>query len=167
MVELAYINAMAVTVIAAASQPAATPVIVEASPVYTPEAVYAPAYTPVYTPVAVAPYTPPAAPAYTPPASNGRSGTATWYVQGGNAGACGSVSMDDAYIIAIPSSSFSTSLCGKSVSVKNTSTGKTITVQVADSCPTCGGSDVDLSKGAFSALASFDAGIAPVVWTIL
>lgn len=161
IVEAAFLNANvpAPTVIAAVSQ--SNPTTVAAGPVYTPAAVVTPVYiAPVYTPPA---------PAYTPPAasSNAHSGVATWYLQNGNAGACGTISSDDSYIAALPPSSFSPSLCGKQVAIKDLSSGKTITVTVADSCPTCGNYDLDLSRGAFSAMAGFEQGQVAVTWEVL
>lgn len=42
--------------------------------------------------------------------------------------------------------------CGQTVKVADASTGKTVTVTVADECPTCGAGGIDLSVGAFEAL---------------
>lgn len=49
------------------------------------------------------------------------------------------------------------SLCGQQVQITNTVSGQSITVTVADECPTCDNSNsIDLSVGAFSALSGND-----------
>ncbi|KAL7417458.1 hypothetical protein BDY24DRAFT_411436 [Mrakia frigida] len=88
------------------------------------------------------------------------SGVATYFLQGGNAGACGNVNDDSALIVAIPTtfwgddSGSASSYCGSQMVITAASTGQTVTVTVADLCPTCVGADsIDLSVGAISALA--------------
>lgn len=132
-------------------------------------------------------YTPPATsttPAYTPPAAtttqasnNGggevmNGGFATYFFQGGNAGACGKVHGDGDKVIAIDqarwgSSSFGggSSTCGKWITVTNTNNGRSVTAMVADVCPTCvNGNSLDLSQGAFQAIASESDGMVPISW---
>ncbi|KAG1735268.1 uncharacterized protein EDB91DRAFT_1037187, partial [Suillus paluster] len=47
----------------------------------------------------------------------------------------------------------SSPLCGKQVQITNLSNGKTVTVTVADDCPTCANSEsIDLSVAAFEAI---------------
>jgi len=56
-------------------------------------------------------------------------------------------------------------LCGKSVTVKNTKTGKSTTGTVADTCPGCKtGWGIDLSPAVFDQLASEADGVFPVEW---
>ncbi|KAL7005399.1 hypothetical protein EMMF5_005097 [Cystobasidiomycetes sp. EMM_F5] len=117
--------------------------------------------------------------AYTPPATTQQSssnsgsssggysyyGRATWYEQNGQPGACGNYNNDYAYIVALDSSAYSWSNCGRKVVIQNTSTGKTITATVADECPTCGGyGNLDLSIGAYSALGDLSSGVFGIAW---
>lgn len=54
------------------------------------------------------------------------------------------------------------SLCGQQVQITNTKNGKTVTVTIADACPTCGtGNDIDLSQGAFDQIATEEEGEVP------
>jgi rare lipoprotein A (peptidoglycan hydrolase) len=56
-------------------------------------------------------------------------------------------------------------LCGKQVVITNTKNGKTVTVTVADDCPTCSGrNSIDLSEAAFKAIGSLDDGVEPISW---
>ena len=53
-------------------------------------------------------------------------------------------------------------LCGRKAQITNTDNGKSVTITLADACPTCGGgNDWDLSKGAFDAIANEATGIVP------
>ncbi|GAA95472.1 uncharacterized protein L969DRAFT_58376 [Mixia osmundae IAM 14324] len=94
--------------------------------------------------------------------SGSYSGSGTYYYQGGNAGACGAVNSDSAYIVAMNSAQFSGS-CGKQVTIY--SGGKSVTATVADECPTCGYGSIDLSTGVFSALADMSAGLIGITWS--
>jgi rare lipoprotein A (peptidoglycan hydrolase) len=50
-------------------------------------------------------------------------------------------------------------LCGKQVEITNTQNGKSVTVIVADDCPTCDNANsIDLSLGAFQHLADLSVG---------
>jgi expansin (peptidoglycan-binding protein) len=107
---------------------------------------------------------------------------ATFYTQNGNAGACGTVHQDSDFICAIgectlerltpteltlvkDSALFSQAICGKQVHITNTGNGKSVTVTVADECPTCSGpNSVDLSTAAFDAIENPSAGVAPISW---
>ena len=56
-------------------------------------------------------------------------------------------------------------LCGKQVKITNTDNGKTVTVTVADDCPTCENSNsIDLSTGAFDQIADEATGEVPITW---
>ncbi|SCV68382.1 BQ2448_503 [Microbotryum intermedium] len=94
------------------------------------------------------------------------SGTATYFTQGGVAGNCGQVHQDSDYIVALTSAMYGGgSHCGQGVRIC-TSSGNCISATVADSCPSCSSSgDLDLSVGAFSALASLDAGVVGITWS--
>jgi len=78
---------------------------------------------------------------------------ATYYYQNGVAGSCGDYNNDGAMIVAIKSNIMGSDLCGKTVKLRNSSTGKVVMAKVADTCPTCTGSTgIDLSEGLFKAL---------------
>ncbi|BGP53987.1 hypothetical protein JCM8202_002985 [Rhodotorula sphaerocarpa] len=109
------------------------------------------------------------APAPTQQASNansgGYSGRATFYSQNGNAGSCGQYHSDSDYIIALPYGLVDGGAhCGQSVWIRNTQNGKSINAVVADTCPGCGGQNIDLSKGAFGALGAYSQGVLPINW---
>ncbi|KAF9053738.1 hypothetical protein BDZ89DRAFT_1107375 [Hymenopellis radicata] len=155
------------------------------SETYTPESTseYVPEstseYVPEYTPEAT---TSSEAPAETTSSSDsgsssggstsgsGYSGTATFFYQNGVAGACGTVHSDDDYVVAIPyslwgSGDYLSSNCGKTVTLVNDNTGSSVTATVADLCPTCVGTySIDLSKGAFLALAQESDGVFPITY---
>ncbi|KAN0077080.1 RlpA-like double-psi beta-barrel-containing domain containing protein, partial [Tylopilus felleus] len=151
-----------------------TPTSTPSSPPSSPEPSSPP--PPSYSP------TPTTTPAASPPAqtsapadnnsSNGpfSGGIATYFYQGGNAGACGNYNPDSAMICAMDSARFDMSLCGQQVQITNTVSGQSITVTVADECPTCDNSNsIDLSVGAFSALSGNDLseGVVDIVWSFL
>lgn len=135
----------------------------------------APAWTP-------SPSTTSEEPAQTSQASSNNGGDnhvggyATYFYQGGNAGACGNVNSDSTPLVAIDqaqwyasgSGSFGSpsSLCGKWLTITNTNNGKSVSAIVADVCPTCAnGNSLDLSVGAFTAIASESDGMVPITWT--
>lgn len=160
---------------------ATTPTTTKAAPTTTtdtPKAVYAePTTTKTTTTQAyVAPTTQAAATTTKASSSGGGSGTqtggyATYFYQGGAAGACGNYHSDSDYIIAIDSAwwpdmgSSVSQYCGRWITVQNTNNGKTVTAQVADVCPSCvNGNSLDLSVGAFTAIASTGDGMVPINW---
>ncbi|RSH94696.1 hypothetical protein EHS25_004501 [Saitozyma podzolica] len=89
---------------------------------------------------------------------------------GGQAGACGTVHSDSDLVIAIDiawygNTGSESSYCGKSITVQNTQNGKEVTAVVADVCPTCAnGNSLDLSVGAFTAIATESEGQVPINW---
>ncbi|KAI6109478.1 plant expansin [Pisolithus sp. B1] len=109
------------------------------------------------------------------PASSGSSdsslnygGYATYFYQNGNAGACGQVNPDTALICAMDSAIYSQSLCGTQVQITNQNTGQSVTVTVADECPTCDNANsIDLSVGAFETIADLSTGLVPIVWEFI
>jgi rare lipoprotein A (peptidoglycan hydrolase) len=136
------------------------------------------AYVPTTTPVNVPEpktTTPAAAPAATQaPASNvNTGGFATYFYQNGVAGACGTVHSDNDMIAAIDGDRYGdlsarSALCGKQVRLTNTKNQKSVTVTIADACPTCDNSNsIDLSKGAFEQIATLDEGIVPITWSFV
>lgn len=114
----------------------------------------------------------------TPPADNGggnsgvnTGGFATYYYQGGNAGACGNYHGDYDMIGAIDiawygNTGSQSQYCGRSVKVTNQNNGRSVDIIVADVCPTCNtDNSFDLSVGAFQAIASLDDGLVPITWS--
>jgi rare lipoprotein A (peptidoglycan hydrolase) len=52
------------------------------------------------------------------------------------------------------------------VTIKNTNNGKTVAAQIQDVCPTCNNANsLDLSVGAFNAIASEADGMVPIEWS--
>jgi hypothetical protein len=100
-------------------------------------------------------------------------GFATYFYQNGNAGACGQYHSDSEYGIAIDSNGYwgqdfsqGSDLCGKVINIKNTNSGATVTATVWDVCPTCNnGNSLDLSVGAFNAIATESEGMVPIEWS--
>ncbi|UZJ57521.1 hypothetical protein CBS101457_006841 [Exobasidium rhododendri] len=90
------------------------------------------------------------------------SGDATFFYQNGNAGSCGQVHSDSDYIVAMPSWLHQAVNCGDYIQVTRGSSS--IKAQIADDCPTCDGYHIDLSVGAFTALATESEGEVPVTW---
>ena len=151
----------------AAPTPSETPVYV--APVYTPAA----ETTPTATPAA------PAAPAASSPASSGSSsgvcnsgspceGDITYYEAG--LGACG-VTNDGSTenVVALPHGlmgplSNSNPYCGKTITIKCTTTGKTTTATVVDKCMGCDGYSIDLSNAAFLELDELAVGRTTAEW---
>jgi len=108
-------------------------------------------------------------------ASSGSSGLvtggfATFFYQNGVAGACGTVHSDGDLVAAMDSrrygnTSVKSSLCGKRVQITNPKNNKSVTVTVADACPTCANSNsIDLSVGAFTKIATEAEGMVAIQW---
>ncbi|MET8542670.1 RlpA-like double-psi beta-barrel domain-containing protein [Kitasatospora sp. NPDC004799] len=95
-----------------------------------------------------------------PSAATDFSGRATYYAPG--MGACGWVSTPDQNIVALDSSTFTTALCGRKLTV--TYKKKSITVTVVDESPIAPRHGLDLSEGAFKRLASTDDDHIYVTW---
>lgn len=96
-------------------------------------------------------------------------GTATFYTDAGY-GACGTpIDASRDMLAAVPASYWTTPnsnddpLC-QGVSVQVTYNGTTITVPVADKCPSCDPAHIDLSAPAFQQLADPGAGVIGVSW---
>ncbi|MFJ7198093.1 MULTISPECIES: RlpA-like double-psi beta-barrel domain-containing protein [unclassified Streptomyces] len=98
------------------------------------------------------------------PPSNGNHGRATYYQPGLTA--CGTVITDGDFAVALDASTFEPGYpspsCGKKIEI--THDGKSITATVADQSPGAGRHDLDLTPGAFEALASLDQGSIDVTW---
>jgi hypothetical protein len=100
-------------------------------------------------------------------------GFATFFYQNGVAGACGTVHSDNDFIAAIDGDRYGnlgakSSLCGKKVKLTNANNKKSVTVVIADACPTCkNGNSIDLSSGAFKQIATLDEGMVPITWSFV
>ncbi|KAI0336570.1 barwin-like endoglucanase [Cubamyces sp. BRFM 1775] len=100
-------------------------------------------------------------------------GNATFYYQKGNAGACGDKHPDSAFIAAMQTKRYGdlsekSPLCGQQVKITNKNNGKTVTVTIADACPSClTENDIDLSEGAFTQIATIPEGEVPISWEFL
>jgi len=93
-------------------------------------------------------------------------GLATFFDQDGAAGSCGKVNSDSTPLVAVQAQRMNSSLCGKRVLIENISNGKTVTAVVQDTCPGCQGdvNSLDLSHGAFDAIADEALGVVPIKW---
>lgn len=99
---------------------------------------------------------------------NFQGGRVTFYDQGGNKGACGEAHGDYDLIAAMNTKQFyELDICGKKVEITSAD-NKKVTVTVVDMCPGCETNSIDLSRGAFQQLGSFDRGIIPIKsWKLL
>lgn len=97
------------------------------------------------------------------------SAKATFFYQGGAAGACGTANSDDTPLVALPTSMYSNGAhCGKSVMIRNKNTGKSVVAKVMDMCPGCPSQNsLDLSTGAFNQIGTPDQGVLPIEWGFL
>jgi len=102
-----------------------------------------------------------------------KGGFATWFLQNGVAGACGTVHGEDDLIVAIDQDRYGDSgekskLCGKQVKITNTNNNKSVVATIADDCPSCtNGNSIDLSQGTFQQIATLDEGEVPIDWVFL
>ncbi|KDR68843.1 hypothetical protein GALMADRAFT_215445 [Galerina marginata CBS 339.88] len=100
-------------------------------------------------------------------------GFATFFSQGGVAGACGTVHQDSDLIGAIDVARYGnpgtqSSLCFHQARITNVNNGKSVTITITDVCVSCqNNNSFDLSTGAFSAIASLSDGIIPITWEFL
>ena len=59
-------------------------------------------------------------------------------------------------------------LCGKQVEIIDIANGNSVTVTIADDCPTCDNSNsIDLSKGAFQHLDNLSVGQVAIKWRFI
>jgi len=94
-----------------------------------------------------------------------QGGQGTFFFQNDKAGACGTVHQDSDLICAMDTARFSQSVCGKKVFITNTANGKSVTVLVADECPTCNNAEsIDLSTGAFNQIGDASTGLLSIEW---
>lgn len=94
-------------------------------------------------------------------------GFATFFYQGGNAGACGNRNPDSAKVAALQTSEYANGAhCGKQIKIfRADNPSKSVLVTVADECPSCVNSEsIDLSVGAFTAIATEAEGMVAIKW---
>ncbi|KAG6845329.1 hypothetical protein H0H87_010786 [Tephrocybe sp. NHM501043] len=110
----------------------------------------------------------------TPAAADTNSGGfATYFYQNGVAGACGTVHKDSDFIAAMDKDRYGnlnvkSALCGKQVKITNPANKKSVTVTIADACPTCKNSNsIDLSEGAFKQIATLEQGMVGITWSFV
>jgi len=133
------------------------------------------------TPVNVAPNpSVPASPPASTPTSTGSddgnvikgNGDGTFYLQNGNAGACGQFHPDSDKIVALDSQLYGdtgevSQYCGKTIEITNTANGKSVKAVVADACPTCvSKGSVDMSVGTFTEIAAEATGDIKISWVL-
>ncbi|KAK4051739.1 hypothetical protein OIO90_004563 [Microbotryomycetes sp. JL221] len=112
------------------------------------------------------PATAPTSSAANPPVTT-YTGWATYFWQNGNYGNCGLISKDTDFVVALPTKTYANGIhCGKQVKITRKSTGKTIIATVRDSCPSCVTQySLDLSYGAFTAIATEVEGMVEISWS--
>ncbi|KAK4047322.1 hypothetical protein OIV83_005500 [Microbotryomycetes sp. JL201] len=100
-----------------------------------------------------------------------RGGFATFYYQNGNPGhvsstCCGTVAAESDKVIALPTNTYANGKhCGRQIRLTRTDNGRSVVATVRDSCPTChNDQSLDLSVGAFNAIASESEGMVPIEW---
>ncbi|KAJ7176070.1 RlpA-like double-psi beta-barrel-protein domain-containing protein-containing protein, partial [Mycena crocata] len=88
---------------------------------------------------------------------------ATFYDPNGGLGACGNPIQNSDFAVALNSADYANGAhCGQNINVDFN--GASITVLVADLCPGCQAGGIDLTQGAFSALADPSVGVIQVNW---
>ncbi|KAM0790920.1 hypothetical protein ACM66B_004227 [Microbotryomycetes sp. NB124-2] len=94
-----------------------------------------------------------------------RGGYATYYLQNGNYG----IASDSDKVVALPSAVYQGgSNCGRQVRITRVSDGRSVVATVRDSCPTCvNAQSLDLSVGAFQAIAAESEGMVEISYTYL
>ncbi|MFD0338276.1 RlpA-like double-psi beta-barrel domain-containing protein [Streptomyces sp. NPDC127117] len=94
----------------------------------------------------------------------GYSGTASFFSANGVPGACGQQIRDGDLVVALDYRMFGsgTSQCGRKVEI--THNGRSITATVLDAAPTTEAHGLDLTRGAYEALASPDQGTIDITW---
>ncbi|KAJ6610709.1 RlpA-like double-psi beta-barrel-protein domain-containing protein-containing protein [Mycena sp. CBHHK59/15] len=92
------------------------------------------------------------------------TGRATYYTPDGGFGACGAPLQNSDFIVALSEAHYDGgSHCWQHLNVEYN--GQNIDVTVGDLCPGCSTDGIDLSIGAFSALADTDLGVIEVTWS--
>lgn len=98
-------------------------------------------------------------------------GFATFYEQGGVAGACGDFHSDSDFVAALDFRRYGdvdaqSPDCGRMIHLTNDNNGKSVDVLVVDACPTCENENcIDLSPAAFNTIADPVEGVVPISWS--
>lgn len=112
--------------------------------------------------------TPPAPGKPVKPPKGTFTGMASWFTSNGVAGACGERIGDNDMSVALDYRMYESGGAGRSafcgMKVVVTYKGKSVTLRVVDASPTTPKNGLDLTPGAFSALASRDDGDIKVTW---
>ncbi|KAH7370180.1 RlpA-like double-psi beta-barrel-protein domain-containing protein-containing protein [Rhexocercosporidium sp. MPI-PUGE-AT-0058] len=83
------------------------------------------------------------------------TGEATYYTQQGVAGSCGVYHSDNDYIVALGPAWGHNTHCGARVTIRQRNNGRSVTAIVADTCPGCPQTKLDVSVGIYAALQGF------------
>ncbi|KAH9207100.1 RlpA-like double-psi beta-barrel-protein domain-containing protein-containing protein [Leptodontidium sp. 2 PMI_412] len=83
------------------------------------------------------------------------TGVATYYTQQGVAGSCGVYHSDNDYIVALGPAWGHNTHCGATVHIRNPKNGRSLKAIVADTCPQCARTKLDVSVGVYAALNGF------------
>lgn len=96
------------------------------------------------------------------------TGRATFYSISDNAGACGQMSYEPAYIVALNTAQYGGGYpgpeCFKTVTITGGSRNGHAVAQIMDECPTCPYGALDLGKALFANFASEDEGVTEITW---
>ncbi|KAH7395448.1 hypothetical protein BKA64DRAFT_708844 [Cadophora sp. MPI-SDFR-AT-0126] len=82
-------------------------------------------------------------------------GVANYYTQQGVAGSCGVYHQDSDHIVALGPAWGHNTNCGRTVSIRHKGTGRVTTAVVADTCPSCPQTKLDVSVGVYEYLNGF------------
>ncbi|KAJ7905562.1 hypothetical protein B0H14DRAFT_2292564, partial [Mycena olivaceomarginata] len=82
-------------------------------------------------------------------------GFGTWFLQGGQEGACGKLHKDTDFVVALETKTYANGIhCGRGIQICDTKNNKCVNGIVADECPTCTNpQSVDMSRSMFEGLA--------------
>jgi len=94
------------------------------------------------------------------------TGRGTWYTTG--LGNCGWTNTNSQFVVAMPQSLYEAnngSNCGQMVQISYK--GKTVEAEMVDSCPGCGGNDLDMSQATFEHFAPLSVGVIEIEWNFI
>ncbi|KAL2072008.1 hypothetical protein VTL71DRAFT_11351 [Oculimacula yallundae] len=96
-------------------------------------------------------------------------GHATYYTQQGVAGSCGVYHADMDYVVALGYPWGHNNHCGEKVRIWNPKTDRSVVATVADTCPGCEQTKLDVSVGVYQYLVAGPAGSNPIdiVWDFI
>ncbi|KAK0101794.1 hypothetical protein ONS95_006944 [Cadophora gregata] len=92
-------------------------------------------------------------------------GVATYYTQQGVAGSCGVYHSDTDHIVALGPAWGHNNNCGRTVTIRHKGTGRVLTAVVADTCPSCPQTKLDVSTSVYEYLNGFlGLDLIPIDW---